>query len=207
MKLWTKPLFGLFAALALLASAGASVSYDIRVDTSSLAGSQGHLDFGLIGLNDSPLAGASITGLSGGSLLGPVQLDGGAAAVAGGWALDNGQAFNAVFGAWQFGQQLGFRLTFSGDWQTNPLGSGNTFAFKLWNQAADATLLTNDGNGDLLRFELLPAGRIEAVTFDRDGQGHGSPVSITAVPEPETAAMLMAGLMVLAAVKRRARGG
>ncbi|MCX9156379.1 NF038129 family PEP-CTERM protein [Niveibacterium sp. 24ML] len=198
----------LIAALAGLAMAlpASAATYAVTVDTSSLAGETGYLDFGFAGLADSPAAISTIFGLAGGSALGAAQLDGAASITTGGWQLGTGEAFNAVFQSWQFGSQLSFSVDFSGDWLSAGSGSGNSFSLKLWDGAVSNTLLTADGAGDVLRFELSPGGSIGVETFARDAFGTPSAVQVSAVPEPQTYAMLLAGLALLGAAKRRRAG-
>lgn len=195
----------LIAALAGLAMAlpASAATYTVSVDTSSLAGQSGYLDFGFAGLADSPAATGTLFGLSGGTALGAAQLDGAASITPGGWQLGTGESFNAVFQSWQFGTQLRFTVDFSGDWLKAGSGSGNSFSLKLWDEAVSMPLLTADGAGDVLRFELSPGGSVGIETFARDSIGTPSVVQVSAVPEPHTYAMLLAGLGLLAMARRR----
>lgn len=186
--------------LALPASAA---TYQVSVDTSSLSGTAGYLDFGFAGLTDSPAATSFVHAVSGGLALGAPLLDGAAIAELDGWRLGNDGAFNAVFQSWQFGSSLQFTVDFGGAWQTATTGSGNTFSLKLWDGEASSTLMTADAAGDVLRFQLAPGGGVGVETFARDISGAASPVTVSAVPEPESYAMLLLGLVTLLGASRR----
>ncbi|GAB3257923.1 NF038129 family PEP-CTERM protein [Chitinimonas naiadis] len=201
MKRLQQTLIGLLAGLMLSLTAQASVVYNVKVNTSSLAGTQGYLDLGLIGLADSPLAQAAITGLSGGTALGNDTLDGDSSVIAGGWALGNTTGFNAILSAWEFGQELAFQLVFSGDWEGNGVGSGTTFAFKLWDSAIGNTLLSDDAQGDLFRIDLWPGALVDISTFGTDGTPAATIQQVTAVPEPTSIALLLAGLLAISLLR------
>ena len=188
--------------LALPASAA---TYQVSVDTSSLSGSSGYLDFGFAGLADSPAATSFVYALSGGFALGAPLLDGAALVDPHGWRLGNDGDFNAVFQSWQFGSSLQFTVDFGGAWQTATNGSGNTFSLKLWDGGASSSQLTTDSAGDVLRFQLAPGGGVGVETFARDIAGAPSPVTVSAVPEPESCAMLLVGLVAILGTARRRR--
>lgn len=203
MQRWQHHLLGLFSGLALSAPALATPAYHVSVDTAALAGSAGFLDFTLGGLLDSPAAHVSITGLSGGNANGSTVLDGDAGTLAGGWQLGNLGAFNGVYQGWQFGNRLDFDLAFGGDWLSATSGSGSTLAFKLWDTQGQ-TLLTSDGNGDLLRFELSAGGQVGVNRFP-DASGGSPAATVAAVPEPQSVVLMLVGLAVLGWRLRRTR--
>lgn len=194
-------LVGLLAGLLFTLSAHASVVYNVKINTSSLAGTQGSLDLGLIGLADSPLAQVTLSGLTGGSALGGDQLDGDSAVTPGGWRLGNTTGFNAVLAAWQFGQELAFQLTFAGDWENATSGSGTTLAFKLWNDTISNTLLSDDAAGDLFRIDLWPQGGRTVSIFGMDGSSFVTIQQVAAVPEPASLILLLTGLIALALLR------
>lgn len=203
MQRWQHHLLGLLAGLALSAPALAAPAYHVSVDTAALAGSTGFLDFTLGGLLDSPAAHVSITSPIGGSANGSASLDGDASTLAGGWQLGNLGAFNGIYQGWQFGNRLDFNVEFGGDWLTAASGSGSTLAFKLWDTQGQ-TLLTSDGNGDLLRFELSAGGQVGIDRFP-DSAGGLPAATVAAVPEPQSVALMVAGLAVLGWRLRRTR--
>lgn len=129
----------------------------MSVDTSSLSGTAGYLDFGFAGLTGSPAATSFVHAVSGGLALGAPLLDGAAIAELDGWRLGNDGAFNAVFQSWQFGSSLQFTIDFGGAWQTATTGSGNTFSLKLWDGEASSTLMTADAAGTYCAFNSLRA--------------------------------------------------
>ncbi|HEY9104283.1 NF038129 family PEP-CTERM protein [Chitinimonas sp.] len=206
MRRLQRLLVGLMAGLLFTLNAHASLVYNVKINTSSLSGSEGYLDMGLIGLADSPLAKATLSGIQGGTALGGDLLDGDGTAVPGGWQLGNTTGFNAVLAAWQFGQELAFQLTFSGDWESAVSGSGTTLAFKLWNDALDATLLSDDASGDLFRIDLWPQGLSTVSVFGIDGAGNFATVQqAAAVPEPASLVLLLTGLVALALLRQQRR--
>lgn len=176
----------------LVHSAHAGVQYGVSIDTQALAGTTGYLDFGMVGLVDSPTATASITQLSGGNPLGAPLLDGEAAAQADGWTLGNGAAFNAVLQGWEFGGVLSFLLDFDGDWLTAS-GSGTTFALKLWDDGFNL-LLSKDATGDLLRIELIAGGETAVVPLAADDQAIRVTSVAHSVPEPGALLLVLAAL-------------
>lgn len=188
----------LLSWLALPAQAG--LLYSVSIDTQALAGSNGYLDFGLVGLADSPSASVAISGLAGGSAQGSAQLDGDATAAVDGWSIGNGGAFNAVLQGWNFGTTLSFLLDFNGDWLGTSTGSGTSFAFKLWDDSWN-TLLTTDVMGDLLRIELVAGGDSLVSLFAQDAGGTPSPVQIEtpahSVPEPAGLGLMLLALGLL----------
>lgn len=196
----------LLSWLALPAQAG--LLYSVSIDTQALAGSNGYLDFGLVGLADSPSASVAISGLAGGGAQGSAQLDGDATATADGWSIGNGDAFNAVLQGWSFGSTLSFLLDFSGDWLGASAGSGTSFAFKLWDDNWN-TLLTTDAMGDLLRIELIAGGDSQVSLFAQDAGGAPSPVEISSpvntVPEPAGLGLTLLALGLLMLKVRRTR--
>jgi hypothetical protein len=182
-------------------TAQAGVQYRVNIDTQSLAGSAGYLDFGLVGLADSPSATVSIHSLNGGAALGAPLLDGEAAVQPGGWTLGNGGAFNAILQGWRFGSALFFELDFSGDWLTAMSGSGTSFALKLWDEQFN-NVLTLDPAGDLLRIELNAGGQVDVVPLSADGQGIQVQSISHHIPEPGALSLLVLALGLLSLNRR-----
>ena len=128
------------------------------------------------------------------------MLDSGTAdgAVSGGLAgvlvLDNSAALNAWLQALRFGSHIAFTLDID---ETLDAGSGSSFSAVLWD-ADFNSLLAAVGEDAALRFELMP--NAEPVWLA------SSPVQVSAVPEPDIALSLLAGLGLLGvAVRQRAR--
>jgi hypothetical protein len=144
-----------FFCFASIASA-AAVEYQVTVNTSSIAGTTGSLDFNF---NPGPLVSqaASLQVLnftSNGTLAGGPAVIGN---VSGGplpttVTFTNGSAFNDYFEDFTFGTKLFFNLIFSGPALTTPDGvstSGSAFAFSMFSDAAGTipTLTSDTVNG------------------------------------------------------------
>jgi hypothetical protein len=122
-----------FLCLASMASA-APITYDVTVDSSSIYGTAGSLDFEF---NPGPLmtqaASAQILNLtSDGTLAGsPVLTRDVAGALPGTVTFDNGTGFNNYFEGFTYGSALSFQVSLYGPALTSPDGvstSGSTFA-------------------------------------------------------------------------------
>jgi len=135
---------------SLVASAS-PITYDVTVDTSSISGTAGSLDFNF---NPGPLVTqpASLQVLnftSNGSLTGsPTLIGDTSGALPATLNFDNGTSFNDYFGGFKFGQMISFVLSLSGPALSAPDGvstSGTTFAFSMFSDAAGTIpTLTND---------------------------------------------------------------
>ncbi|MBB5020228.1 MYXO-CTERM domain-containing protein [Chitinivorax tropicus] len=189
------------AGLCMAASSWAGPMYQVSVDTHTLESQQGFIDFGLIGLVDSPLAKALVSKLQGGKQTGPADILGNVSAAGADWLLVN-DANSDLLLPWQFGSNLSFEVELSGDWLTQHATSGTTFAVKLFDQAFNS-LLTNDSAGDLFRLELSNQ-QVGISIF-----GHGSDsipaatVTASTVPEPDTALLGALAVGALWLARRR----
>jgi hypothetical protein len=178
----------LSVALFLCAVAAASaspVSYRVTVNSSSIAGATGSLDFNF---NPGPLVSqpASLQILnfvSDGSAYGAPQTFGD---VSGGplpasLTFDNGAALNDYFAGFTFGSKLTFDLSLFGQALASPDGtstSGSAFAFSMFSDAAGSIpVLTSDPSGIALTIDINLNGT-SAVTSS------SSATSVQAVPEP-----------------------
>ncbi len=147
-----RPYLLLVLFLASLAShaRAASVTYSATIDTSTLAGTTGSLDFNFepgpfgsrpatvqirrFGGDGSPSGTPTLTGDAGGSLPGDLQFD-------------NGTGYNDYFQAYTFGSLLSFDIMLSGPAvdSARVASSGSTFAFSIFSDT-DGTMsaLTSD---------------------------------------------------------------
>lgn len=193
--------FGLVAGQAAAAN-----FYHVEIDSNIFAGS-GWLDLQFNpGTSAATGATAAISGFSG--LLDATQAPQVSGNVAGALTtavnFGNGTAFNDLFQAVVFGGKFSFDVSFGGAFLNSPGNVGTTFAVSLY--GADQTTILGRADAvtaSLVKFDLTPAvaagqfGRVNATVFD------GSVIQVTAVPEPETYAMLLAGLALLGCMARR----
>lgn len=210
------------AALVLLqlgvlgpASADADLIFQVAVDTSSLSGQSGFLDFQFNpGDGSAETATATVTLFQtiGGVLAQPASLTGDAAgSLPGSLTLDNGTVYNDVFQGFTFGDSFSFTLTLSGPAIDNPGGTaGSAFASSLYAADGFTPLLTTDPNGSVATINLSANGTASAETFPQSPTNNTPAASVNAVssvPEPSTLSMVLlasciqAGLIFL----RRAR--
>jgi hypothetical protein len=179
--------------LCVVPLASADVVYNVSVDTSSITGTAGSLDFNF---NPGPLAteAASLqiqSFASDGTLAGGPTLTGDAAgALPGTLSFDNGTAFNDYFEGFTFGSTLSFQVDLFGPALTSPdpmATSGSTFAFSMFSDPAGTmpVLTTNTTEGF-------------AVTVDVDLGGTTTLTNFigTSVPEPSSLLPLL-GLFTL----------
>jgi PEP-CTERM motif len=184
-------------ALALLAGSPAwagPITYHVSVDTSSIAGTAGSLDFQFNpGPLDTQAASLQILNFaSDGSLAGSPQVFGD---VSGGplpstLTFDNGGPFNDYFDGFTFGRTLAFDITLFGPALSTPNGtatSGSAFGFSMFSDPAGTiAALTSDPMGVALRIDVLLNGTASVTSF--------SPVTSAAVPEPGTLLLLATGV-------------
>ena len=200
-----RPFLLLVLFLASLASRAhaASVTYSVAVNTASLAGTTGSLDFNFepgpfgsrpatlqirrFGGDGSPSGSATLTGDAGGLLPSDLQFD-------------NGTGYNDYFQAFTFGSFLSFDIMLSGAALDSAIGnnSGSTFAFSIFSDT--------DGTMPALTSNMIDG---YAITVDINSDGSTtlrnytqSPTSVTPELPTET---LVATATILAAVFRRKR--
>lgn len=191
---------GLLLATALPARA-ASISYNVLVDTSTIAGTQGFLDLQFLagGLDALPAL-AEIAGFAAfDTTFAPTaDLTGDAAGLLpGGATLGNGQAFNDLFQGVTFGQQFSFVLTLSGAALSPgaPPLSGSAFSLLLFGADGFTPLLSSDPDGRLVSFQIAQNGQVGVETF--------GPADVNVVPEPATMWLVGTGIVALVARRRR----
>jgi hypothetical protein len=212
-----KAILGIVLSLAAgSASSYASVLYSVNVDTHSLSGQSGIIDFAfLAGNTDADAALASVAAFAtSGTLSGAATIDGtvlpGNASLPGSFAISNdpGQQLNDLYQSIVFGNSLSFSVTLSGPAFDSPNAadtSGSTFSFSLYQPNFAAPLLTSSVDGSVLDLQVSPGGSVAAQTFTTD-LGGASVVSaapvVAATPEPETNALVGVGLLSLALLGR-----
>ena len=182
-------------AAGMFAAAGwacAGPLYHVTIDTRTLAGTGGYVDFLFAGPATSAAPAAAIAHATG-------SFDDGATfawgsprgSLAAGLALDNGDEF----GEWlRFGGILAFDVAFNG--MDDPGASGMDLSVALL--GADQSSYAPGTGGDVVTFSLQP-GQADAVTVD------AGLASVTPVPEPATLAQMAPGFALLAGALRRRR--
>jgi PEP-CTERM motif-containing protein len=187
------------------------ITYAVLVDTSSIAGVSGNVDFqfnpGAL-ITDPAFVTISMF-VSDGTLAGvPVRL-GDVTGTLPDVTIRNTTAFNDYTDGFTFGSFLSFRVRFDGTALTTPspiATSGSTFAFSLFNSDFSSALLTSDAvNGALVQGDVKLDGTVTITNFGTDTTTVVEVQSGTPVPEPGTLLLVGAGLVVIARRSLRSR--
>jgi hypothetical protein len=201
-----RALFTIAVLSAVFTCTGAPITWSFTVDTSSISGSSGFLDFQFNpGPNATQAAFVEISAFAPAANLGAEQPPVGdvSGALPSTVTIQNSQALNDYFQAFLFGNSLTFDVFFDGPALTSPDGissSGSTFAFGLYD-STQSPILTTD-----------PSGAAAVVDVDLDGGtmfqsfpsgGGGSVVSADTVPEPGTLGMAAFTLLGLSFLRFR----
>jgi hypothetical protein len=182
-----------------------AITYDVSVDTSSISGTSGSLDFNF---NPGPLvtqaASLQIHGFaSDGTLLGSPALTGDTSGLLPGTlTFDNGTGFNDYFEGCTFGSTLSFDVSLYGPSLSSPDGisaSGSTFTFSMFSDAGGTipALTTNLTDG----FAFTVGVNLDGTTTVTDFSTVTTVApEVNAVPEPRLLqlALVAAALIVLA---------
>lgn len=188
--------------------AWADIVYDVTVNTSSISGTAGSLDFNF---NPGPLVtqAASLQILSfgsDGSLAGSPSLTGDVAgALPATVTFDNGTAFNDYFEGFTYGSTLSFHVSIYGPALNSPDGlstSGSTFAFSMFSDAAGTipALTTDTADG----FALTVAVNLDGTTTVNNLSSQTEVGSATSsVPEPTSLPLMVMAIAVLVMLRFR----
>ena len=201
-----KTLLPLALGLAVSAfSARADVIVNFEVNTTSLAGTDGYVDFQFNPGNASQSATVKVTNFSGATYVAGSQTDVGGAS--GGplpstVSIVNSGGYNDDNEEMKFGNALLFTLDFSGNAISSPNGtpgtSGSSFAFTIYDAATDSNPLlpSTNVNGYAAVVNVGTNGSVTASTPSSDA---------TVTPEPASWLMMGSGAVALLGVYRRRR--
>jgi hypothetical protein len=202
-------LWFLLAAVPCSARAG-SISYLVGVDTSSLNGQSGYLDFQFNpGGAGASAAAAMISSFATDGLLQPAaplnSISGDVTGTLPGLlTLGNTTAFNDYFEGVTYGNSANFELTLSGPGVGSSGTVGSSFAFSLFDSSGSTALLTTDPNGSVVTVNLNADGSTSVDTFPQSANNPTPAATVTAaVPEPST--LILASTLLPAAFLMRKR--
>lgn len=202
----------LLPMLLCAVSAMADLTYNVSIDTSSIDGTAGSLDFNFNpGLGSAQLADLQILDFTtDGSLAGDCPCGTGdvTGQLPATLTFDNGTGFNDYFDQFTFGTTISFELDFYGPAIDAPDGvstAGSTFAFSMFSDSAGTmpvlTTDTTDGWAFTINVNLdgstTPGNYSPQSTVEMTGAG--------SAPEPRSSVLLGAGLLALLALRRRAK--
>ncbi len=195
-------LFGAFAGTSALNAS--TFNYQFVVDTSSLNGQAGNLDFQLNpgGMN-APAVTVSIRNLLvGGGSFNPadIQLTNGAVgSLSSSLTLTNTGGYNDAFQPVTLGSSVDFLAVVSGAGIDTPGNPGTFFGFSIYDAAGVNAQLTSSPDGTISGFNADSLNGV--VTFSNDPGA-----TVTTVPEPSSAVLLLFSLGVLLFLRVRTGG-
>jgi len=200
-----------FFFVLLLGAVGSAladgVTYDVTVDTSSIAGTVGSVDFQF---NPGPLttqtADLQVLDFTSDGTLGTAELTGDVSGTLPGTvSFDNGSGYNDYFTGFTYGDTITFVVTLFGPAVTSPDGvstSGSTFAFSMFSDSEGTVpVLTTDSEDGFAFTTSINLDGTTTLTNSSSELTATSPAVTT--PEPGTLWLLCAGLGIAAWFRRR----
>ena len=202
------------AALALALSACASLAsaasvFQIELDTSSLVAANGNIGWIDVqffpGNTGTPYAQVALSNFFGFGDPASAELAGNASgSLTTGYVIGNDGAgdYNDLLHAVNFGGKVGFTVSFSGDVDPAAEARGSAFSVSLLNHDTYTALGASDANSPLVLLNWTSLGSVTATALTNE-----IGTSVSAVPEAETYAMMLAGLGMLGCMARRRKQG
>jgi hypothetical protein len=184
-------------AFAMASGAGAALAgptYHVDVDTSALAGSSGYLDFLFSVQGDAAFTTATLSHFTGNFSGDQFTVGGASGSAAAGGTVSTTEGWNELGLLASFGGHLGFDLSFE-QATGNLIGS----LFEVALLGADLNYLAPTA-GDIAQFQLLPGAAIGLQASDFATISLGS---VSDVPEPADAMLMITGLGLLGFTLRR----
>lgn len=196
-KLSARLVLALMLACGMAPATATAESYHVSIDTSTLAGREGYLDFLFLGLANADPVQARLSNFAGDFTTSSFAQGQVAGSLASQLSIGNGDAWNE-FAQWaRLGGTLSFDVSFS---QSAGSGSSGTAAGATLSIALlDAGLNYLGASGDIATFALLPA----AVTTVSTDAAYATVSNVSPVPEPATYVLLAAGLLLMAGLRAR----
>ena len=185
-------------------AAHADAIYQVAVNTSSIAGTAGSLDFQFsAGSGETQAASARILNFAGGTLgsasrVGEVTGGPLPSAVTIGNGVQSNSGLNDFFETFTYGSSLTFTLNLSGPAVTAPNGmstGGSEFFFLMFSDANGVNpVLTTDPNGVAATVTVNPNGSTSTAAVSR---------AVSFVPEPGSVALVGSALALLIGMQKR----
>ncbi len=207
----------LFSSLIFSAASFAlasPITYDVTVDTSSLNGTTGSLDFNF---NPGPLvtqpADLQILNFTGGSFQNcAANIQGFCATgdvtgtLPGTLTFDNGTGFNDYFDGFTYGNALSFDVSLYGPALSAPNGtatSGSTFAFSMFSDAAGTlpALTSNLAEGFAVTIDVNLDGSTTPTNFSSET----TLAPVGTIPEPGSIALVGSAVALLGLLRQKQR--